>query len=118
RCHHPLAPQASASAYSATRTWCADLVGWLRLANLARLGEPLEPLAYPLAGHIGQRPGSSGMPWLRPTATQVGGDAAAALPGHRQAVTEPPLQAKPQAQPASKLPPPSVTTVTKRDHLI
>ena len=38
--HRPLAPQASASAYSATRTGCADHLGWLRLANLPRLGEP------------------------------------------------------------------------------
>jgi hypothetical protein len=42
RCYHPLAPQASASAYSATRTRCADRVGWLRLANLRRLREPIK----------------------------------------------------------------------------
>jgi site-specific DNA recombinase len=39
RCFHPLAPQASASAYSATRTRYADHVGWLRLANLWALCE-------------------------------------------------------------------------------
>ncbi len=32
--HRPLAPQASASAYSATRTSVAVHIGWLRLANL------------------------------------------------------------------------------------
>ena len=34
-----LAPQASASAYSATRTYDAVHIGWLRVANRARLSE-------------------------------------------------------------------------------
>ena len=48
RCFHPLAPQASASAYSATRTGADDHVGWLRVANLRLLCEPVRrPRAGP-----------------------------------------------------------------------
>jgi hypothetical protein len=48
--HRSLAPQASASAYSATRTRCAAHVGWLRLANLPRLGEPSAALQPRVTG--------------------------------------------------------------------
>jgi hypothetical protein len=51
--YRSLAPQASASAYSATRTRCAAHVGWLRLANLPSLGEPSAAL---------QTPGSQAVP--------------------------------------------------------
>ena len=69
------------------------------------------------------------MPWLGPVPTQVADDETAAPPGRTQAARPPPQakqqanhqanhQAKPQAQPASKIATPSVTTVTKRDHLM
>ena len=54
--HRSLAPQASASAYSATRTRCADRVGWLRLANLRRLREPIEPSPPSTSTHRPRQP--------------------------------------------------------------
>jgi hypothetical protein len=66
------------------------------------------------------------MPRLRPVPPQVAGEKTAAPPGRNQADRPPPRrsskqasqQAKPQASPPAKSPAPSVTAVTKHDHLV